>query len=82
MHSSSLYEIVSEAMRALVLIGAPMVLASSLAGFVMGVFQSATTIREPVLGYAARVLAIGAVLYLMLPGFISTITRLSEIGWK
>jgi flagellar biosynthesis protein FliQ len=82
MNSSNLYEIVTEALRALVLIGAPVFLASSLGGLVMGVFQSATTIREPVLGYAARVLAVGAVLYLMLPGFIATITRLSEIGWR
>jgi len=82
MHTTNLYDLISEGLRALVLIGAPIFLASSLAGLVMGVFQSTTTIREPVLGYAARLLAVGVVLYLMLPGFIATVLRLSEMGSK
>ena len=61
------YEIVYQGMRVLFLLGLPVVAAVSLAGTLAAALQAATTIQDPAIGYAARLGALVAVLYFLLP---------------
>lgn len=74
--------ILIEAIRVLMLVGIPVVLASLVAGAAAGVLQAVTAIQEPVVGYAARLGAIAAVLYFMLPSFSSSILSLAERAFR
>ena len=61
------YDIVLEAMRVLFLIGLPLVVGVTLAGAFGGALQGATSIRDSVISYSLRLLALVAVLYFFLP---------------
>lgn len=51
-------ELVLAALRVVVLVSAPFIAAACVAGLLMGMLQAVVAIREPVLGYAARLVAI------------------------
>ncbi len=78
MASAELIEAFIDAIRTLVLLGLPLVLACVVGGSLMGIIQSATSIHEPVLGYAARLGAVALVFYLMLPSFTQSVLSLAE----
>jgi type III secretory pathway component EscS len=76
------YDVLIAGLRALFYIGVPIILAVSLIGTIVGSFQAATTIQEPALGYAARILALIVVLYVLFPAFARTCTNLAELAFR
>ena len=72
------YDAIVEGIRTLFVVCVPIVAAVAVAGFVMSIIQSATTITDPALSYAVRLAAFGAVAYVLLSSFIQTIYSLTE----
>lgn len=79
---AKLYEISVEAIRALFLIGAPILVAAVVAGLVMGAVQSATSIQDRALGYAAKLSAVVAMIYVMLPAIDRSFRSLAETAFR
>jgi type III secretory pathway component EscS len=75
------YDLLVQAIRAVFVIGAPIVIAAAVAGTVASVLQSAMTLSEPAVGYAVRLVAVVAVIYLMFPTFAKLIVLLAETAW-
>ena len=75
------YDVLMAGIRALLYIGLPIILAICLIGTIVGSIQAATTVQEPALGYAARVLALVGVLYLLFPAFSQTCLNLAELAF-
>ena len=59
------YDLFLAALRALFLTAIPIVAGGLAGGVLAGVLQGVTTVRDPSIGYAARLVAVIAVLYLM-----------------
>ena len=72
------HDIVALATRILFLLGGPVVLGIAAAGLCSGLLQGVTTIKDDAIGYAFRLLAFIAVLYLMLPLTIDELVGLGE----
>jgi flagellar biosynthesis protein FliQ len=75
-------DILIELLRTLFIVGLPVVLFLALAGTVAAALQSATTVVEPALGYAARLVALVIVGYLFLPTFIEAVSALALRAWQ
>ncbi|MBN8548289.1 MAG: flagellar biosynthetic protein FliQ [Deltaproteobacteria bacterium] len=76
------YDVLVAGIRALLLIGLPLIAGITLIGVIVGSLQAATTIQEPALGYAARIAALLIVLYLLFPAFARTCTNLAELAFR
>ena len=74
------FEIVRQGFRALVVAGAPVLIAASVAGILMAVLQSATNIHDSASAYAARLLGICIVFFLMYQSIWMTLTSLMELA--
>ncbi len=82
MMADGLYEVLMEGVKALFLIGVPVVLAISIVGTIVAALQAATTITEPAIGYAARLAALIALLYFLFPAFSRTCTKLALLAFQ
>lgn len=82
MTSGMEYDVLMAGIRALFYIGLPITLGVALIGTIVSAFQAATTIQEPSIGYAARILALIALLYLLFPAFARTCTNLAELAFR
>jgi len=76
------YEVVSQALRVLFLVGAPVIIILSLAGTLIAALQSATTIQEPALGYAVRMIALVALLYFFFPAASQSVLDLARLAFS
>jgi len=74
-------ELLVEALRILFLLAVPVVIVTALAGTIISALQSATTIDEPALSYAIRLLAVIILFYFMFPVFSRSLVILSELAW-
>ena len=70
--------LILEAVRVLFIAAVPIILAVAVAGMIAGTFQAATTISDYALGYAARVGAVVAILYLFYPAVSEAIRTLAQ----
>ena len=77
-----LYTLFNQAMRVLFLLAFPVVLAASLAGILTALLQSTLAISDPVSAYAARLAAVLATLYFMLPAFSHSLVILTELALR
>jgi flagellar biosynthesis protein FliQ len=74
--------ILIEGIKAVLIVGLPMMVVVLLVGLLIAALQSAMAIREPALGYVARLLAFLAACYLFLPAGLETVTTLAETAWR
>lgn len=58
-------DVALEAVRVLFLLSLPLLVAVTLGGVLVGALQSATSVREPALGYAVRAIVTVLILYLL-----------------
>ncbi|RIL09555.1 MAG: hypothetical protein DCC75_06280 [Proteobacteria bacterium] len=70
----------SEGLRVLFLVGLPILIVGALAGILAGSMQSATNINDMAFGYAARLLALAALGYLMLASFADGLIGLCQLA--
>ncbi len=75
-------EVAIEALRVLFLICLPLVAAMLISGSIVSVFQGATSIQEPAVGYAVRVSTLIAVFYLLYPTIEESLLRLSDLVYR
>jgi len=75
-------DILIELLRTLFIVGLPIVLFLAIAGLLAAAFQAATTVVEPALGYAARLVALVVVGYLFLPTFIDAVSAVALRAWQ
>lgn len=75
-------DVLVHGVRALLYIGVPVVVIVSLVGTIVSALQAATTIQEPALGYAARLVALVGLLYLLFPAFARTCIDLAELAFR
>jgi type III secretory pathway component EscS len=75
------YDILVLAVRALFLIATPITGALALGGVLVSLFQAATTIDEPAMGHAVRVLALGIVFYALFSFFSETMVSLAKAAF-
>ncbi len=71
-------EIMTEALRVVFLLGLPVVLFGALAGTIVGALQSATSIQDTTLQYAARLIVVLLVLYFLAPAVGRYFVQLAE----
>ena len=82
MAASTIQEICNEALRALFIIGLPVVVISAIAGTLTAAFQSITTAHDASVGYAAKLIAILIVLYLFSGDIITAMTSLAKMAFE
>ena len=76
------YDIIVEAVRVLLLVGVPLVILLGVAGTLVGALQAATTIQDSALSYAAKLLMLVLVIYLLLPMAVKLVTALAETAFS
>lgn len=76
------YDVLMAGIRALLYIGLPILIGITLVGTIISSLQAATTIQEPAIGYAARIVALVVLLYLLFPAFARTCTNLAELAFR
>ena len=74
--NSSLYDLAIEAIRLLFVVGGPLIVVTGLAGTLVSLVQTVTSLPDPALSYGVRMLAVVAVLYLLLPSAIQSLMLL------
>lgn len=79
---SACTEIIVQGLRALFLLSIPILAGITIAGVFVGILQSVTTISDPAIGYAVRLIAFLGVLYVMLPAFMQSAIGLFESALK
>lgn len=82
MDSNLLYDVFIQGLRTLFVIGAPIVLALSIAGIVSSSLQAATSINDPASGYGIRLLALVVVLYLLSGMITEQLLALGQLAFK
>lgn len=80
MNSGVEYQLLVEAIRALFVIGLPIIVAASIAGTVVAALQSATTLFDPALSYSIRLLAVSAIVYFMFSNFARLVMDLMVLA--
>lgn len=70
--------VVFEGIRALLLIGLPLVAVVGLFGILAAVLQGSTTLVDPAFAYAIRLLALLGALYVLMPAFTRTMLMLTQ----
>ena len=73
-------EMIDSALRILYLSGGPVVLATVLAGLLVSGLQAAMGLQESSLTFAAKLAALVAVLYFILPGMVLQLRALAEMS--
>ena len=71
-------EIGAYAMRTVVFVAGPMLLAGMIVGLVISIFQAATQINEMTMTFVPKILTVFAVLIITLPWAISQLTGFTE----
>ena len=82
MLDTGIYEIIRQGIRGLFVAGVPVLLATSAAGILMAALQAATSVHDTASAYAARLLGLAAVLYLMYQSIWGTLVSLMEYALK
>ncbi len=59
--------LVQEGLSAILVVGAPLMLVLAVVGLVVGIFQAATQINDPALGFLPRLVALGVTVWLLGP---------------
>lgn len=78
----TLERVLSESVRVLFLGGLPLLIAITLGGFLGGILQAITSIREPVIGFACKIAGATIALYLFLPSLARSMTNLAELVYR
>lgn len=74
MTSDTVVEIAQQAMRTLLLVAGPMLLAGMLVGLVISIVQAATQINEMTMTFVPKIVAVMVVLVVSLPWIIRQMT--------
>jgi flagellar biosynthesis protein FliQ len=74
----SVVEIGQYAMKTVVLVSGPMLLAGMIVGLVISIFQAATQINEMTMTFVPKILAVFVVLIVTLPWTIQQMTSFTE----
>ncbi len=74
------YQILQEAMRVLFIVGLPLVLVTAIAGTIAAALMAATTIHEPALDYAVRLVVVVVVLFFLTPLAVRSLLSLMEFA--
>ena len=75
-------EIGEYAMKTVVLVAGPMLLAGMIVGLVISIFQAATQINEMTMTFVPKILTVFAVLVISLPWAISQLTGFTEAMFR
>lgn len=75
-------EVLSEGIRTLFILGVPVVLVVSLAGTLSSVIQTVTSIQDPSISYAVRLIALVSLIYFFAPMIQQHIIILAEMAFK
>ena len=78
MTPESVVEIGQYAMRTVILVAGPMLLAGMIVGLVISIFQAATQIHEMTMTFVPKILAVFVVLIVTLPWTIRQLTSFTE----
>ena len=78
MTPESVVEIGQYAMKTVVLLAGPMLLAGMVVGLVISIFQAATQINEMTMTFVPKILAVFVVLIITLPWTIQQMTAFTE----
>ncbi|MBK8166144.1 MAG: flagellar biosynthesis protein FliQ [bacterium] len=78
MTPESVVEIGQYAMKTVVLVSGPMLLAGMIVGLVISIFQAATQINEMTMTFVPKILAVFVVLIVTLPWTIQQMTAFTE----
>ncbi len=78
MTPESVVEIGQYAMRTVILVAGPMLLAGMLVGLVISIFQAATQINEMTMTFVPKILAVFVVMIITLPWTIRQLTSFTE----
>ena len=78
MTPESVVEIGQYAMRTVILVAGPMLLAGMIVGLVISIFQAATQINEMTMTFVPKILAVFVVLIITLPWTIRQLTSFTE----
>ncbi|MBK6732648.1 MAG: flagellar biosynthesis protein FliQ [bacterium] len=78
MTPESVVEIGQYAMKTVVLVAGPMLLAGMVVGLVISIFQAATQINEMTMTFVPKILAVFVVLIITLPWTIQQMTAFTE----
>ncbi len=78
MTPESVIEIGQYAMKTVVLVAGPMLLAGMIVGLVISIFQAATQINEMTMTFVPKILAVFVVLIVTLPWSIRQMTAFTE----
>ncbi len=79
---STVYDLFFAGTRILFLFIIPVILGASIAGLLASSLQAVTTIRDEVILYAVKIMAVTVVLYFTLPGFIESLLELAKISFS
>jgi len=77
-----MHDLVILSLRVLFMAILPLLGAVALAGMVAGAVQSATAIHDPAISYAARLVAVVVVIYLLFPAFSQALISLTETAFR
>lgn len=78
MTPETVVEIGQYAMKTVVLVAGPMLLAGMIVGLVISIFQAATQINEMTMTFVPKILAVFVVLIITLPWSIQQLTAFTE----
>jgi flagellar biosynthesis protein FliQ len=78
MTPESVVEIGQYAMRTVILVAGPMLLAGMIVGLVISIFQAATQINEMTMTFVPKILAVFVVMIITLPWTIRQLTSFTE----
>ena len=78
MTPESVIEIGQYAMRTVIFVASPMLVAGMIVGLVISIFQAATQINEMTMTFVPKILTVFLVLILTLPWAISQLTSFTE----
>jgi flagellar biosynthetic protein FliQ len=82
MTAETVIEIGQYAMRTVILVAAPMLIAGMLVGLAISIFQAATQINEMTMTFVPKILTVFVVLILSLPWTISQLTTFTEAMFR
>ena len=78
MTAESVIEIGTYAMRTVIFVAGPMLIAGMIVGLAISIFQAATQINEMTMTFVPKILTVFVVLILSLPWAISQLTQFTE----
>jgi flagellar biosynthetic protein FliQ len=72
-------EFARETLWTLFVIAAPIVLGALIVGFLIGLFQSLTQVREATLSFVPKIVAVGAIVWIMAPYIVRQLIEYSTV---